>query len=129
MPTIKAKKLRVRRSKESPWKDVPAVALKGKDGISPTLKVTQDGNNVLIEAEDKYGQTSATVIGGAGESGSGGGGSGGVNFTPGNALELTADGKLNVLTADKAEENNTLPITSAAVATTVGNIEILLATI
>lgn len=34
MPTIKAKKLRVRRSKESPWKDVPAVALKGKDGAS-----------------------------------------------------------------------------------------------
>lgn len=62
-------------------------------------------------------------------SGSGGGGSGGVNFTPGNALELTSDGKLNVLTADKAEEDNTLPITSAAVATTVGNIEILLATI
>ena len=125
MPTIKAKKLRVRRSKESPWKDVPAVALKGNDGI----KVTQDGNNVIIEAEDKDGQTSATVIGGTGESGSGGGGSGGVSFTPGNALELTADGKLNVLTADKAEEDNTLPITSAAVATTVGNIEILLATI
>lgn len=129
MPTIKAKKLRVRRSKESPWKDVPAVALKGNDGISPTLKVTQDGNNVIIEAVDKDGQTSATVIGGTGESGSGGGGSGGVSFTPGNALELTADGKLNVLTADKAEVDNTLPITSAAVATTVGNIEILLATI
>lgn len=61
--------------------------------------------------------------------GSGGSGGGGVNFTPGNALTLTADGILNVITADEVEEDNTLPITSAAVATTVGNIEILLKTI
>lgn len=60
---------------------------------------------------------------GSGESG------GGVNFTPGNALELTPDGVLNVLTADEVEEDNSRPITSAAVASTVGNIEILLKTI
>ena len=59
----------------------------------------------------------------------GGGGSGGMYFEPGNALELTDDGVLNVKTADKAEEDNTLPITSAAVAESVGNIEILLGTI
>lgn len=53
----------------------------------------------------------------------------GINFTPGNALELTEDGTLNVLTATDAESDNTLPITSAAVAATVGNIEILLKTI
>jgi hypothetical protein len=62
-------------------------------------------------------------------SGSGGGGSGGVAFIPGNALELTPEGKLNVVTTDSAEKDNTLPITSAAVATTVGNIEVLLGTI
>lgn len=55
--------------------------------------------------------------------------SNGINFTAGNALELTKDGTLNVLTATDAESDNTLPITSAAVAITVGNIEILLKTI
>lgn len=39
------------------------------------------------------------------------------------------NGVLSVNTADAAEEDNTLPITSAAVHTTVGNIEILLRTI
>lgn len=58
-----------------------------------------------------------------------GSGGGGVNFTPGNALELTPDGVLNVKTATVPETDNTLPITSAGVASTVGNIEILLKTI
>ena len=39
------------------------------------------------------------------------------------------DGVLSVNTADVVEADNTLPITSAAVNTTVGNIEIILATI
>lgn len=56
-------------------------------------------------------------------------GGGGVNFTPGNALELTPDGVLNVKTATTPETDNTLPITSAGVASTVGNIETLLKTI
>lgn len=128
MPIIKAKKLRVRRDKNSPWSDIPAVAKKGEDGISPTLKVTQQGDNVRVEATDINGKTSATVIGG-GSGGGGGGGGGGVNFVPGNALELTPDGVLNVKTAPEPEPDNTLPITSAGVAATVGNIEILLKTI
>lgn len=53
----------------------------------------------------------------------------GTSFKAGNALELTSDGVLNVVTADKVEKDNTLPVTSAAVDTTVGNIEILLGTI
>ena len=82
----------------------------GKDGQTPYIK---DGywwignTNTNVKAE----------------------GAGGINFTPGNALELTEDGTLNVLTATDAESDNTLPITSAAVAATVGNIEILLKTI
>ena len=75
-----------------------------------------DANNIIEALE--YLKTH-----GGGESG------GGVNFTPGNALALTPDGVLNVLTADEVEEDNSLPITSAAVASTVGNIEILLKTI
>ena len=45
---------------------------------------------------------------------------------------LKLDGATNTLsvdTADSVERDNTLPITSAAVHTTVGNIEILLGTI
>lgn len=57
-----------------------------------------------------------------------GGGSGGVSFTTDETLSLK-DGVLGVNTADAAEQDNTLPITSAAVHTAVGNIEILLATI
>lgn len=53
----------------------------------------------------------------------------GVDFTPGNALELTDDGVLNVKTTDSAEPDNTLPITSAGVNTIVGNIGAILDTI
>ena len=62
--------------------------------------------------------------------GTGGGGSGGgIAFVPGNALELTEDGTLNVRTTNEAEPDNTLPITSAGVNTIVGNIGALLDTI
>ena len=52
----------------------------------------------------------------------------GVNFTTDKTLKLE-DGVLSVNTAEAVEKDNTLPITSAAVHTTVGNIEILLGTI
>ena len=60
--------------------------------------------------------------------GSGGGGSGGTSFTTDETLSLT-NGVLSVNTADAVEADNTLPVTSAAVQTTVGNINALLATI
>lgn len=53
---------------------------------------------------------------------------GGVDFEPGNALELK-DGVLNVRTTGDAEQDNTLPITSAGVHTIVGNIGAILDTI
>ena len=56
------------------------------------------------------------------------GGSGGVAFKTDETLYLR-DGILGVNTADAAEQDNTLPITSAAVYTTVGNIEVRLSTI
>ncbi len=61
--------------------------------------------------------------------GGGGGSGGGIAFVPGNALELTEDGTLNVRTTNEAEADNTLPITSAGVNTIVGNIGALLDTI
>ena len=53
---------------------------------------------------------------------------GGVQFTTDETLSLK-DGVLSVNTAQEPDPDNTLPITSAAVHTTVGNIEILLQTI
>ena len=47
----------------------------------------------------------------------------------GNNLRISYDGVLSVETADAAEQDNTLPITSAAVYTAVGNIEVRLSTI
>lgn len=47
----------------------------------------------------------------------------------GDNLDITPEGKLSVLTASDAEYDNTLPITSAAVYTEIGNINALLETI
>ena len=54
--------------------------------------------------------------------------SGGIDFTTDETLILK-NGVLSVNTTNKVENDNTLPITSAAVASTVGNIEVLLKTI
>ena len=58
------------------------------------------------------------------------GGSGGGGYTIGEGLKLdAATNTLSVDTADAVEEDNTKPVTSAAVYTEVGNINALLATI
>ncbi len=44
----------------------------------------------------------------------------------GDSLKISADGVLSVDTAKAIEEDNTKPVTSAAVFTEVGNIEVLL---
>jgi hypothetical protein len=62
------------------------------------------------------------------EQNGGGGSGGGMIFRPGNALELEK-GELNVITTDKMEEENGLPITSRGVYQVVGNINALLGTI
>lgn len=75
---------------------------------------------------DVYAQIMALLnnMGGSGGNGS----SGGTFFVPDETLSLK-DGVLSVNRATEVEQDNTLPITSAAVAATVGNIEILLKTI
>lgn len=55
-------------------------------------------------------------------------GGGGISFETDNTLKLEG-GILSVNTADTVEKDNTLPVTSAAVYTEVGNINALLATI
>lgn len=54
---------------------------------------------------------------------------GGFGYQIGHGLKVTGTNTLEVDTATDVEQDNTLPITSAAVYTTVGNIEILLGTI
>lgn len=54
--------------------------------------------------------------------------SGGANFITDHTLSLT-NGVLSVNTTNRTEQDNTLPITSAGVYATVGNIEALLKTI
>lgn len=60
--------------------------------------------------------------------GTGSGGGSCTSFTTDETLTLV-NGVLSVNTTDKVEEDNTLPVTSAAVQATVGNINALLATI
>ena len=55
-------------------------------------------------------------------------GGGGTTFTPGAGI-LLQDGVLSVDTADAVEQDNTLPVTSAAVFVEVGNIDALLSQI
>lgn len=58
------------------------------------------------------------------------GGTGGGSYTIGPGLKLDPESNiLSVDTAETVEQDNTLPVTSAAVYTTVGNIDALLATI
>jgi hypothetical protein len=54
---------------------------------------------------------------------------GGVDFTTDETLTLSDENILSVNRAFSVEQDNTLPITSAAVHETVGNINALLATI
>ena len=61
--------------------------------------------------------------------GGGGTGGGGLPFELDGKTIVVENGILRVNTANKAEQDNTLPITSAAVHTTVGNIELLLSRI
>lgn len=57
------------------------------------------------------------------------GGGEGTGYKIGHGLKVTGGDTLEVDAANKVEEDNTLPVTSAAVYTEVGNINALLATI
>ena len=82
-------------------------------------------NNGVVSVDYKTDAPTSRSSGGS--SGGGSGGGGGVAFTTDNTLIYdTETGVLSVNTADEVEQDNTLPVTSAAVHTTVGNIETLL---
>lgn len=81
------------------------------------------GDNYVLTNEDKreIAEMAAALVE-IPESGGNG------NFRLDETLTLN-DGILSVNTTDKMEQDNTLPITSAGVYATVGNIEVLLKTI
>lgn len=90
--------------------------------VSRVLQAAGDAESAATRAEDaaKRAEDAASSIVP--------GGGGGTSFTTDETLTLK-DGVLSVNTADAVEADNTLPVTSAAVSATVGNIEVLLGTI
>ena len=127
-------RLTITRGSEVQTMDV----LDGKDGVGIAgIEKTATIDNVdvyTITMTDGSSYTFTVTNG----SGGGGGGSADVPIASetvagivrvGENLKISADGVLSVDTATAVEEDNTRPVTSAAVQTTVGNIEILLKTI
>ena len=98
-------------------------SLEGKAGYSPSVQLERKEKGVLITAINQDGQESQMIY-----DGRDGDGSGGVDFTTDETLTLE-NGILSVNRATDVEKDNTLPITSAAVYETVGNINALLASI
>jgi len=91
----------------------------GADGFSPIAYVTETENGARITITDKNGTTTAEVKNGS---------SADSFYEIGDGLKVEGN-VLSVDTATDAEEDNTKPITSAAVYAEIGNINILLATI
>lgn len=94
----------------------------GKDGYTPIKGVDYFDGEDGAPGKDGY-----TPIKGI-DYFDGEDGKDGMTFTTDESLSLK-DGVLSVNTAKDIDSDNTLPITAAAVASTVGNIEILLRTI
>lgn len=91
----------------------------GEEWIDPPVSLPQGGTEGQVLTKTQNGEEWRSLP------------SGGTGSMPelGHALGYDGDGKLAVQVANEVEEDNTLPITAAAVHTTVGNIEILLSTI
>ena len=91
-------------------------AQKAADKI-PNPTPADEGKSVVARADGSYGL--ALIQGGGG----------GVGYNIGHGLKVTGGDTLEVDTAEVVEKDNTLPVTSAAVYTEVGNINALLQTI
>lgn len=87
----------------------------------PIPDIAQKGQTIVVEAVDKNGKPTKWRAADFPK--------GGVDFTTDHTLSLSPSKVLSVNTAKKPDPDNTLPITAAAVAVTVGNIETILQTI
>ena len=97
-----------------------SVIHEGQNGATFYPDVSADGIISWTNDRDLPNPEPVNIKGEKGEKGNDG-----TIFTPDETLSLK-DGVLSVNTAEEPDPNNTLPITSAAVAQTVGNIEKLL---
>lgn len=108
----------------------PGADPSGDVSADPALPVWQQLQQQIGDLDDLKTYNKGNLVAAINEARSSGGGSGGGGYTIGDGLKLdAATNTLSVDTADKVEEDNTKPVTSAAVYTEVGNINALLATI
>lgn len=110
-------------------KVMPAAEPSGDPGADPTLPVWAQLQNQIGDLDDLKTYNKGNLVDAINEARSSGG-SGGGGYTIGDGLKLdAATNTLSVDTAEAVEQDNTKPVTSAAVYTEVGNINALLATI
>lgn len=109
-------------------KVMPAAEPSGDPGADPTLPIWAQLQNQIGDLDDLKTYNKDNLVNAINEARQSGGGSGGYNI--GSGLKLDAEtNTLSVDTAEAVEQDNTKPVTSAAVYTEVGNINALLATI
>lgn len=107
----------------------PGADPSGDETADPALPVWQQLQKQIGDLDDLKTYNKDNLVAAINEARSSGG-SGGGGYTIGDGLKLdAATNTLSVDTADKVEQDNTKPVTSAAVYTEVGNINALLATI
>ena len=107
----------------------PGADPSGDISADPALPVWQQLQKQIGDLDDLKTYNKGNLVAAINEARSSGG-SGGGGYTIGDGLKLdAATNTLSVDTADKVEQDNTKPVTSAAVYTEVGNINALLATI
>lgn len=99
-------------------------------GVDARAETLPPGSEATVRFEEDA-EGNRTIVYGIprGRNGAGGGEGGGIYFETDNTLILDENNVLRVNTAKEVQEDNTLPVTSAAVYTTVGNINALLETI
>ena len=103
----------VARAMDTPSETAPPEPEKG--WVDQVLEAGTSAKEAAERAEEAAKQAESAVPSGS--------------LSIGNGLKWESAGKLAVDTADKVEQDNTKPVTSAAVFTEVGNINALLATI
>lgn len=107
----------------------PGADPSGDETADPSLPVWAQLQKQIGDLDDLKTYNKGNLVDAINEARNSGGGTGG-GYTIGDGLKLdAATNTLSVDTADKVEQDNTKPVTSAAVYTEVGNINALLATI
>ena len=107
----------------------PGADPSGDVSADPALPVWQQLQKQIGDLNDLKTYNKENLVAAINEARNSGGGTGG-GYNIGDGLKLDPDtNTLSVDTADKVEQDNTKPVTSAAVYTEVGNINALLATI